>query len=85
MSLLSASFALQVMFKADQQPGNTLPYARTTARRGVLYCKGTQGCAARKGILFRTSDLSMGTIFGNFGLDNGMLFGNFGQRKAKFF
>ena len=41
------------------------------------------GCAARKGILFRTSSLAKGTLFGNVSLGKGMLVGSFGQRKDK--
>ena len=33
---------------------------------GFLHSKGTWGCAAHKGILFRTSSLAKGIRFGNF-------------------
>ena len=33
---------------------------------GVFHSKGTWGCAARKGILFRTSSLAKGVLFSNF-------------------
>ena len=37
-----------------------------TEGRGVLHSKGTWGCAAHKSILFRTSSLAKGILFGNF-------------------
>ena len=38
-----------------------------TARgRGFFHSKGTWGCAAREGILFRTSSLAKGVLFCNF-------------------
>ena len=53
---------------------------------GVFHCKGTRGCATRKGI-FQTSCLAKGILFGNFLVEfsqgKGMLFGNFGQRNVK--
>ena len=33
---------------------------------GFFHSKGTWGCAAREGILFRTSSLAKGVLFGNF-------------------
>ena len=33
---------------------------------GFFHGKGTWGCAAREGILFRTSSLAKGVLFGNF-------------------
>ena len=33
---------------------------------GFFHSKGTWGCAASKGILFRTSSLAKGVLFGNF-------------------
>ena len=33
---------------------------------GFFHTKGTWGCAAREGILFRTSSLAKGVLFGNF-------------------
>ena len=33
---------------------------------GFFHSKGTWGCAARKGILFRTSSLAKGVLFSNF-------------------
>ena len=33
---------------------------------GFFHGKGTWGCAARKGILFRTSSLAKGVLFSNF-------------------
>ena len=33
---------------------------------GFFQSKGTWGCAAREGILFRTSSLAKGVLFGNF-------------------
>ena len=33
---------------------------------GFFHSKGTWGCAAHKGILFRTSSLAKGILFGNF-------------------
>ena len=33
---------------------------------GFFHSKGTGGCAARKGILFRPSSLAKGVLFGNF-------------------
>ena len=35
-------------------------------RGGFFHSKGTWGCAAREGILFRTSSLAKGVLFGNF-------------------
>ena len=37
------------------------------------HSKDTWGCAASKGILFQTSNLAKGIIFGNFSLDKDML------------
>ena len=34
--------------------------------RGFFHSKGTWGCAAHKGILFWTSGLAKGILFGNF-------------------
>ena len=33
---------------------------------GFFHSKGTWGCAAREGILFRPSSLAKGVLFGNF-------------------
>ena len=33
---------------------------------GFFHSKGTLGCAARKGVLFRTSSVAKGVLFGNF-------------------
>ena len=33
---------------------------------GFFHSKGTWGCATHKGILFRTSSLAKGILFGNF-------------------
>ena len=33
---------------------------------GFFHSKGTWGCAAHKGILFRISSLAKGILFGNF-------------------
>ena len=33
---------------------------------GFFHSKGTWGCAAREGILFRTSSLAKGVLYGNF-------------------
>ena len=33
---------------------------------GFFHSKGTWGCAAHKGILFRSSSLAKGILFGNF-------------------
>ena len=48
---------------------------------GFFHSKGTWGCAARKGILFRT--LAKGAILVESILGKGELFGKFGQRNAK--
>ena len=37
-----------------------------TGGGGFFHSKGTWGCAAREGILFRTSGLAKGVLFGNF-------------------
>ena len=37
-----------------------------TGGGGFFHSKGTWGCAAREGILFRTSSLAKGVLFGNF-------------------
>ena len=37
-----------------------------TGGGGFYHSKGTWGCAARKSILFRTSSLAKGILFGNF-------------------
>ena len=53
---------------------------------GFFHSKGTWGCAAREGILFRTSSLAKGVLFGNFSRvrsRQGYVFGNFGQRDVK--
>ena len=53
---------------------------------GFFHSKGTWGCAAHKGILFRTSSLAKGILLGNFidfSLGKGMLCGNFGQSTVK--
>ena len=53
---------------------------------GFFYSKGTWGCAARKGMLFRTSSLAKGVLLAilvELSLGKGMLFGNFGQRNVK--
>ena len=39
---------------------------QVTGGGGFFYSKGTWGCAAREGILFRTSGLAKGVLFGNF-------------------
>ena len=55
--------------------------------RGFFHSKGTWGCAARKGILFRTSSLAKGILLAilvEFSLGKGMLFGNFGKEKSNF-
>ena len=54
--------------------------------RGVrfFHSKGSWGCAASKGTLFRTSSLAKGIRFGNVSLGKGMIFGNFGQSLVKF-
>ena len=36
------------------------------AKHVFFHSKGTWGCAAREGILFRTSSLAKGVLFGNF-------------------
>ena len=36
------------------------------SRGGFFHSKGTWECAAREGILFRTSSLAKGVLFGNF-------------------
>ena len=51
---------------------------------GLFHSKGTWGCAAPKGTIFRTSSLAKGIRLGNVSLGKGMLFGNFGQRLVKF-
>ena len=33
---------------------------------GLFHSKSTRGCSARKGMLFRTSSLAKGILFGNF-------------------
>ena len=53
---------------------------------GFFHSKGTWGCAARKGMLFKLSSLAKGILFANFSpfsLAKGILFGNFGQRNVK--
>ena len=53
---------------------------------GFFHSKGTWGCVAQKGILFRTSNLAKGILFGNFSrfsLGKGMLCGNFGESTVK--
>ena len=53
---------------------------------GSFHSKGTWGCAAREGILFRTPSLAKGVLFGNFSRvkpRQGYAFGNFGQRNVK--
>ena len=53
---------------------------------GFFHNKGTWGCAARKGILFKLSSLAKGILFANFSqfsLGKGMVFGNLAQRKVK--
>ena len=53
---------------------------------GFFHSKGTWGCAAREGILFRTSSLAKGVLLATLvelSLGKGMLFGNFGQRDIK--
>ena len=37
-----------------------------SARGGFFHSKDSWGCAAREGILFRTSSLAKGVLFGNF-------------------
>ena len=37
-----------------------------TGGGGFFHSKGTWGCAAREGILFRPSSLAKGVLFGNF-------------------
>ena len=39
-----------------------------TGGGGFFHSKGTWGCAAREGILFRPSSLAKGVLFGNFNL-----------------
>ena len=51
---------------------------------GGFHSKGTWGCAARRGILSRTSGLAKGILFAKFSMGNGMLFGTFGHRKGNF-
>ena len=43
---------------------------------GFFHSKGTWGCAALEGILFRTSSLAKGILFCNFGLAKGIIFDN---------
>ena len=53
---------------------------------GFFHSKGTWGCAAHKGILFRTSSLPRVyflAILVGFSLGKGMLCGNFGQKHCK--
>ena len=54
-------------------PGSTqkerhffLSFDGLVSRGGFFHSKGTWGCAAREGILFRTSSLAKGVLFGNF-------------------
>ena len=68
----------------------TSNYLRAIVTRGspggLFHSKGTWGCAARKGILFRTSSLAgdiLMAILVEFSLDKGRLFGDFGQRNVK--
>ena len=46
-------------YRMAQSLGNT--------GEGLFHSKGTWGCAALKGILFQTSSLAKGMLFGNFG------------------
>ena len=53
---------------------------------GFFHSKGTWGCAAREGILFRTSSLAKGVLFGNFSRvrsRQGYAFWEFGQRDVQ--
>ena len=55
---------------------------------GFFHSKGTWGCAALKGILFRTASLAKGMLFGNFSLcqsRQGYNFWQFSFRKGKIF
>ena len=58
----------------------------------LFHIKGTWGCAARKGMLFKPSRLAKGILFGNFGqklskfgnfCKKTQLFQNFGPGNAK--
>ena len=44
----------------------TQPTRKVTGGGGFFHSKGTWGCAAREGILFRPSSLAKGVLFGNF-------------------
>ena len=45
---------------------DTMGSERQCTGGGFFHSKGTWGCAAREGILFRTSSLAKGVLFGNF-------------------
>ena len=49
-------------------PGVNRPFLLVEMGRGggFFHSKGTWGCAAREGILFRPSSLAKGVLFGNF-------------------
>ena len=82
--------------------GKTSAFVRSHSRGrggGFFHSKGTWGCAARKGMLFKPSSITKGILFANFGplakgilfanfrpfsLAKGILFGNFGQRMSNF-
>ena len=49
------------------------PYRLPRGGGGSFHSKGTWGCAARKGILFRTPSLAKGIIFTKIGLAKGYI------------
>ena len=57
------TFSLKVKRQHRETPESV---ARARGGGGFFHSKGTWGCAARESILFRTSSLAKGVLFGNF-------------------
>ena len=80
------SLSRRTRLRSSERLGAPLHCTSTTAGGWFFHSKGTWGCAAHKGILFWTSSLAKGILFGNlveFSPGKGMLFGNSGQRTVK--
>ena len=60
---MTRHFDFAFVMKRRDNPIMMLLHARGG---GFFHSKGTWGCAAHKGILFRTSSLAKGVLFGSF-------------------